>query len=197
MTCGKRPHRASSAATRPLRWVRRVPFQIVGFERRTASLVLAVVASIWLSSCGQTNDADSQADADNPEASGESGSGPFQWDRARTSDDDRLITIDFVGGAEYDSANFCTVRYDATATETDETVTVVVSGWSPPPPTPTSIPMGCAAMGSPRTVSVRLNEPLGERSLINSATGEAHPVNVEPWTPPTSTAPSVGVSAAP
>ena len=169
----------------------------MGSERRTASLVLAVVALIRLSSCAQTNGADSPTGAVNPEAGDVSRGGPFEWDRARTSEDERRVTIDFVGGAEYDSSNFCTVRYEATATETDETVTVVVSEWSPPPPTSTSIPMGCPAAGFLRTVSVNLNEPLGERSLVNSATGEAHPVNVEPWTPPTSTAPSAGAPAAP
>lgn len=169
----------------------------MGFERRTASLLLAIVGALALSSCGRTDDAALSADAINSEQGDVPRPGPFEWDRARTSEDERSVAIDFVGGAEYDSSDFCTTRYEATATETDESVTVVLSGWSPPPPSDTSVPIWCPMLGYSRAITVNLSKPLGERSLINGATGAAHPVNVEPWTPPTSTTPAAGSSAAP
>lgn len=190
-------HRQFARPTRPAGRAWRVPSEAVGFERRGASFLLAIVGVLALSSCGRTDEVGLSADAINSEQGDVPRPGPLEWDMARTSDDQRSVAIDFVGGPEYESSDFCTVRYEATATETDESVTVVVSGLSPPPPSDTSLPIGCAMVGYRRSITVNLSEPLGERSLINAATGAAHPVNVEPWTPPTSTTPTVGSSAAP
>lgn len=100
------------------------------------------------------------------------------------------ITIDFVGGPEYDETDFCSMRYTARVTETDEEVTVAISEDRAPPQTSTSIEVGCVTLGHPRKVVVHLDEPLGTRQLINAATGRPQPVNVEAPSPPTSTLPS-------
>ena len=166
--------------------------------RYAASLVLTVVGLLFFGACGVSSGANDRVNTPtNTDAGDVSAGGPFQWTRATTDDGERVLTIDFVGGAEYEPANSCTVRYATTVTETDQSVTVLVSGWSPPPPTPTSLPYECPLLGYPRSVTVNVNEPLGTLILINAATGEAHPVNVEPWTPPTSTSPPASTSDSP
>lgn len=117
-----------------------------------------------------------------PDGDGIPVDGPFQWDRVTTAADDRTIAIEFGGGPDFDPAHWYTVRYTATFDETEDTVTVLVSGSSRPPPTDT--PLLREDRGYPREVQVVLSAPLGDRRVINAATSLAHPVNVDPWTPP-------------
>jgi hypothetical protein len=121
-------------------------------------------------------------------------SGPYEWTRVRTTDNERIIAIDFTGGAEYDASDACSVQYKASVVETTQDVRVTVSGWSPPPPTSTTMLWGCRALGYPRSVLVTLEAPLGNRRVINAATNAAHAVNVEPWSPPTTTVSAAGAS---
>lgn len=123
--------------------------------------------------------------ADNAQSGDIAVSGPYEWTRVRTTDNDRIIAIDFTGGPEYDASDICSVQYKASVVETAQDVQVTVSGWSPPPPTSTT--MSCPALGYPRSVLVTLEAPLGNRQVINTATNAAHAVNVEPWSPPTTT----------
>ena len=120
-------------------------------------------------------------------------SGPYEWTRVRTTDNERIIAIDFTGGAEYDASDICSVQYKASVVETTHDVRVTVSGWSPPP-TSTTMLWGCRALGYPRSVLVTLEAPLGNRPVINTATNAAHAVNVEPWSPPTTTISAAGTS---
>jgi len=113
-------------------------------------------------------------------------SGPYEWTRVRTTDNERIIAIDFTGGPEYDASDTCSVLYKASVVETTQDVQVTVSGWSPPPPTSTTT-LTCPALGYPRSVLVTLEAPLGNRQVINTKTSAPHAVNVEPWSPPTTT----------
>jgi hypothetical protein len=121
-------------------------------------------------------------------------SGPYEWTRVRTTDNERIIAIDFTGGAEYDPSDTCSVQYNASVVETTQDVRVTLSGWRPPPPASTTVLWSCRALGYPRNILVTLEAPLGNRQVINTATNAAHAVNVEPWSPPTTTTGADGAS---
>lgn len=123
-------------------------------------------------------------------------SGPFEWARVRTTDNERVISIDFTGGADYEPGNPCTVRYEASVVQTTQEVRVTVSGWSPPPAS-TTVQFGCVDLGYPRSVLIALEAPLGDRRVINTVTNTAHHVNVEPGSPPPGTPPATPATPAP
>jgi hypothetical protein len=97
-------------------------------------------------------------------------SGPFEWARVTATSNERVISIDFTGGADYESGNPCTVRYAASVVETTKEVRVTLSAWSPPPTTLTTVHLGCVDLGYPRNVVVNLHAPLGDRRVINMKT---------------------------
>ena len=112
---------------------------------------------------------------------------PYEWSRVRTTDDERVLSIDFTGGAEYSTNDSCSVRYEASVVETMHEVRVTVSGSRSPLPTFGTLVVACPAIGYPRNLLVALQAPIGDRQVINTATGAVHPLNVEPWSPAVTT----------
>ena len=99
------------------------------------------------------------------------------WNAARTSADGRSILLVFTGGAEFDPADPCTNQYRADVDEADSAVTIGLVAIEPPDrlPQPADTEIACAALGYPRELTVDLDEPLGERQLIDARTGITRP----------------------
>ncbi|MCB0975652.1 MAG: PASTA domain-containing protein [Actinobacteria bacterium] len=87
-----------------------------------------------------------------------------QWDVKDVRVDGLWITISFPGSAGSPESQ-CTSDYTVEVVEDDQTVTATIKMWTPPPRAPLPIPGGCVAMGWPRHVQYRLDQPLGNRTL--------------------------------
>jgi hypothetical protein len=112
--------------------------------------------------------------------------GRNSWNGARLTDDPNAVLVTFVGGAPYRSGGPCTVRYAATATETASRVTVHVTATSPRAEGGGGT--ACNAIGYPRSVLVRLDDPLGDRALVDGFGRRwsvyRGPVHQPSWLPP-------------
>lgn len=86
--------------------------------------------------------------------------GPGSWTGARTHADGTSLVLLFVGAADYQAGDSCTMRYSATVEESDTDVRVAIRGERPPGPAV------CRLLGHPRSVTVDLLQPFGDRALI-------------------------------
>lgn len=93
---------------------------------------------------------------------------PGSWLSARTSPDGRQVLINLVGAAPFEAGDPCTAEYSATAEETAEQVSVVITGVRP------SGSYACRSVGYLRSVTLDLVEPLGGRRVL--ALGEVRDV---------------------
>ena len=94
------------------------------------------------------------------------------WTGARTSRDGLSLSLFFVGAAEYEPGQPCTMRYVPVVDGTDAEVAVVMRGEHPPAAADDA--MMCAAGGYERSVTVELAQPFGNRTLV--ALGQARGV---------------------
>lgn len=90
------------------------------------------------------------------------------WASARTSADGRQVLVQVIGAAPFKAGDPCTADYSATTQETPEQVTVEISGVRP-----SGIDI-CPSIGYPRSLTIDLAEPLGDRRFI--ALGEVRDV---------------------
>jgi hypothetical protein len=96
---------------------------------------------------------------------------PGAWTGARTSRDGLSLSLFFVGAAEYEPGQPCTMRYVPVVHETAAEVAVVMRGEHPPAANDTTV---CPAIGYERSVTVDLAQPFGTRTLV--ALGQARGV---------------------
>ena len=90
---------------------------------------------------------------------------PGSWTGARTSVDETSLVLFFIGAAEYEPDQPCTMRYMPVVEETDTEVRVLIRG-EHPPATDATIPLACTLEGHPRSVNVDLSNPFGDRTLV-------------------------------
>lgn len=88
---------------------------------------------------------------------------PGAWTGARTSHDGRSMSLFFVGAADYEPGQSCTMRYVPTVEETDTEVHVAMHGEHPPAADAMTM---CPAIGFPRSVTIDLAQPFGDRTLV-------------------------------
>lgn len=100
----------------------------------------------------------SLADSDDVLVDDPLGSG--SWSGARTSTDGNSVLLFFVGAADYQAGDPCTMRYVATVEESDTEVRVAIRGERPPGRA------ACTLLGHGRSIRVDLAQPFGERELI-------------------------------
>ena len=82
------------------------------------------------------------------------------FERARLSDGDRLLTLDFTGGRPFSPADPCSHMYAGWAEQVGDVIQAAVVDVTPPwPAAPGSTPVACDASGHPRTVAIELAEP--------------------------------------
>jgi hypothetical protein len=96
---------------------------------------------------------------------------PGAWTGARTSRDGLSVLVFFVGAAEYEPSQPCTMRYVPVLYESEAEVRVTVRGEHPPTADDMVL---CPLAGYPRSVTVDLAQPFGDRSLV--AVGEPREV---------------------
>jgi hypothetical protein len=93
----------------------------------------------------------------------------ISWLSARTDGDQALVIV--YAGAPLQTGPTCTRTYGGEVTETAASVTVTVAAG------PERIPAGgCASDAKTATITVDLTQPIGDRQLIDGATGEQHNV---------------------
>ena len=97
------------------------------------------------------------------------------WEDVHSNGDQLAITVDFSGNGP-DGDDYCSVPYTATATETDSVVSISI--WDeqlhkPPVTLDNGLPLDCALMRYPRSITVQLQQPLGDRTIVNGATGQS------------------------
>jgi hypothetical protein len=97
---------------------------------------------------------------------------PGAWTGARTSRDGLILSLFFVGAADFEPGQPCTMRYVPVVDETASEVTVAIRGEYPP--AAANDAMVCAAIGYERSVTVDLAQPFGNRTLV--ALGQARGV---------------------
>ncbi len=90
---------------------------------------------------------------------------PGAWDGARTSANGESLLLFFVGAAEYQPDDPCSMRYLPTVQETNTEVNVTIHG-ERPRASDGSESFGCRAIGYSRVVTVELSQPFGDRRLI-------------------------------
>lgn len=92
--------------------------------------------------------------------------GPYQsFDAYRTQGD--LLVVEFYGAPEDEGP--CGVDYPAEASETVDRVYVRVRAR---PHAPGSRPVPCPAIAQRRSATVRLQQPLGARAVVDGSTGQ-------------------------
>ncbi len=87
------------------------------------------------------------------------------WTGARTSVDETSLVLFFIGAAEYEPDQPCTMRYVPVVEETDTEIRVLINGEHPSAPDAT-VPIACTMEGYPRSVNVHLSNPFGDRTLV-------------------------------
>ena len=87
------------------------------------------------------------------------------WSGARTGADGQSLLLFFVGAADYQPGDPCSMRYLPTVEEIDAAVNVTIHGERPTTPDGSGS-YGCMLVGYARSVSVELTQPLGDRKLI-------------------------------
>jgi hypothetical protein len=101
-------------------------------------------------------------------------SSPGGWGIASIDDDGRELVVAFIGMAEHnEAAPWCSPAYYGVVTETAEEVRLRIVGKSPGRPRGGKF---CNLAGHFREVTVRLQDPLGHRRLIDADTGEVRPL---------------------
>ena len=88
---------------------------------------------------------------------------PGAWSGARTSDDGRSLVSFFVGAAEYEPDQPCTMRYVPAVEVTETEVHVAIRGERPATADGTIV---CTLEGYSRSVNVELSNPFGDRTLV-------------------------------
>jgi hypothetical protein len=88
---------------------------------------------------------------------------PGAWIGARTSDDGRSLVLFFVGAAEYEPDQPCTMRYLPVVEETETEVHVAMRGERPSTANGT---IACTLEGYSRSVNVDFSNPVGDRTLV-------------------------------
>ena len=88
---------------------------------------------------------------------------PGAWTGARTSAVGQSLLLFFVGAAAYEPGQSCTMRYVPVVEETETEVHVVIRGEHPPAADATT---ACTLVGYPRSVTVELAQPFGDRTLV-------------------------------
>lgn len=142
-----------------------------------AALVLSVAACGSPSPTVQTSPLGSagQATGDPATSIDPPPGNPVRIDSAAISDDGSTLTVEFVGGKDYDPANPCSSHYFGWARESEGVLRVKVVDDTPvPPPTPTpQIPFACDLVGYGQTIAIRLDRPfLGSR--VEDLAGGVH-----------------------
>lgn len=89
---------------------------------------------------------------------------PGAWTGARTSRDGLSLSLFFVGAADYEPGQPCTMRYVPVIDETAAEVAVLIRGEHPP--AAANDAMTCAAIGYEQSVTVDLAQPFGNRTLV-------------------------------
>lgn len=148
------------------------------FVSRTVPGIAACVFVMILAGCG--SGAQPQASSGSLSTATE---GPIEsqgpaWNAARTSGDGRSILLVFTGGPDFDPADPCSYSYRADVDEADDAVTIGLVAMAAPPRTLSSDggPMSiCPSLGYPRDLTVDLEEPVGDRQLIEARTGDTTP----------------------
>lgn len=110
-----------------------------------------------------------------PAALEDSPGGVMSIDSANGSATSSSVTVSFVG-APGPASEPCGEDYTADAVESDLAVTVLV--WRHPHVT--VLPEGCALVGARRTATATLAKPLGDRPVLDPATGLAVPLTLRP-----------------
>jgi hypothetical protein len=129
-----------------------------------------VIGLVWLAG-GDSRASDGE---DDPNANASLGSRPLgqpvPWDGARlVRGQPERVTLYFTGGPPGRRDDPCVGTYQATAVAGNDRMTVTVHELAGPPLSPGH---GCAAVGYGRTATVELPEPLGDRPVVDGATGE-------------------------
>lgn len=88
---------------------------------------------------------------------------PGAWTGARTSAVGQSLLLFFVGATEYEPGQSCTMRYVPIVEETETEVHVMIRGEHPPAADATT---ACTLVGYPRSVTVELAQPFGDRTLV-------------------------------
>lgn len=97
----------------------------------------------------------------------------LMMDSARIGVDGRTLTLEFVGGPEYDADDPCTVDYRALVEETTTEVRVHLEERVPP----TDLTeVACESMGYFRSAVAELDRPLGDRIVRHEPSGSGVPV---------------------
>ena len=138
---------------------------------RVAIAAVAVIAVVALAACGAFGDSPDESD------------GP-SWDAARTSADGRSVLLAFTGVAPRDLKDPCSSDYRVEVEEDDERVTLGIVTISHDDESPGDVDVEdaiqvevvCGALGSPRTITVELDAPLGTRTVFDSFLDTARPV---------------------
>lgn len=90
---------------------------------------------------------------------------PGAWSGVRTSEDGSSLIVFFVGAAEYQPGDQCSMRYIPTVEESDTEVHVAFRG-ERPGSSDGGETYSCRLIGYSRSVTVDLSQPLGDRTLI-------------------------------
>lgn len=88
---------------------------------------------------------------------------PSAWNGARTSRDGLSLSLFFVGAADYEPGQPCTMRYIPVVNETAREVEIALRGEHPPANDEAMI---CPDIGHLRSVTVDLAHPFGDRTLV-------------------------------
>lgn len=94
---------------------------------------------------------------------------PLHIDDVTLADDRRSVTVEFIGGAEFDPNDPCSVAYDGTTRVVDEELQIGIFARRHPKPLPPNT--ACSGVGYARELVLRLDEPF-TGSTIRSLAGE-------------------------
>lgn len=133
-------------------------------RRRWGGASAVLVAAALVAGCG----------GDGGSAAADDGEG-HPWMSARLSQDQQSLTIHALGMAPWVEGDPCTMAISAVATETDEQVTVSVAARRPPNPFDQEL-VTCDLAGNTHTETVALEQPLGDRRVVDGHDGRINEV---------------------
>lgn len=95
--------------------------------------------------------------------------GPLHVDSVTLAEDRRSVLVEFIGGAEFDPNDPCSVAYDGTVEVVGDELQVGILAHRHPKPLPPNT--ACSAVGYARELVLRLDEPF-TGGTIRSLAGE-------------------------
>lgn len=132
-------------------------------------VLLCVALTAGLAACGQSGQSNLAGGPPEPATiRGES----LAWDRLLVDETERLLTVQFTGGPEGSLTKPCNVAYEADAIESpDRIVITVFRRQLASPPLEDVL---CNAAGHGRQLAVSIQQPIGERSVVDGHTETTH-----------------------